>query len=281
MSVAILSESATGLWDVPSNAAYHMDEAVSHSRLEIFRSSPIEFQARFITGSMPEPEPTPSLILGEAFHATILEPEQWDSLFAIEPLMIDGRTKEGRATKALFKETSAGKTIVTRKQYESIVKMAQSALAHPEVAEIMTNAWRKEQGVRAVHTNGLPLRSKIDVICNGALIADFKTAADVSPDGFARACANFGYHRQGAFYIDVAKSALGRKYRFVNIAVQNQEPWETACYYLDNSDIELGREQNNFALDRLKQYYETDEWRGPQNIGIVKLKLPKWAHFVD
>jgi len=270
---------ATGLWDV-SNADYHAHDAISHSRLEVFRASPVEFEARYVLGTMPHPKPSASMILGTALHVQIMEPEKWDELISVEP-EINGRTNEGKAARAAFAESSKGKTVITKEQSAAVVKMAKSALAHPEVQEIVQNAWKREQGMRCVSPIGLPLRAKLDIVCHFPLIADFKSAVDVSPDGFARACATWGYHRQGALYSDVAKAVLGKSYTFVNIAVQNSEPWECACFVLDKDDIALGRDQNNRDLARLKECYETNEWRGPQNTGIMKLKLPKWASYVE
>lgn len=270
----------TGEWRV-TNAEYHAEHGWhGHSMLEVFRQSSVEFAAQFVFGTMPRPAPTAAMRLGTALHALVLEPDKWGDLIAVEP-MLDRRTKLGKEASLSFESATVGKAVITGNQYDAAQRMAESVRAHPAVRAVLDNpACVRELAIRANDPEtGLPLKCKPDVRVPAWLL-DLKTAANPSPDGWVRQAANLGYARQAAHYRHVLRCGLDVDCRFAHIVVQSSEPWECACYYLEDSDLSHAHEQNAMTLNRLKACYESGVWEAPQNREILRVKLPKWTEFV-
>ena len=79
-----------------TNAAYHGNAAISHSKLETFRRRPALYYKRYITREITPEEPGAAFRLGSAVHCSVLEPGEMPARYAIKPEGIDRRTKEGK-----------------------------------------------------------------------------------------------------------------------------------------------------------------------------------------
>lgn len=270
-----------GIWQV-TNADYHADHQWhGHTMLEVARRSVVEFAALYVSGTTPRKPATPAMRLGSALHALVLEPDEWDSLVAVEG-EFDRRTKLGRAAYESFADASSGKTIITPDQYESVKRMAESIARHPAFVAFTSHTdCVREVAIRANDLEtGLPLKCKPDLRVPGWII-DIKTTSDASPDGWCRQAASLGYARQAAHYLDVVHSGLGHSCRFAHVVVQSSPPWECAAYYLEDTDIEHARQQNARTKRKLKACYESNVWVEPQGVEILRIKLPRWTEFVE
>lgn len=267
----------------PTNEQYHRDtDRISHSMLEVFRRSVVEYDARFVLGTMAHPAPTPQMVLGSALHVQILESDKWDGLIAVAP-EIDRRTKIGKEKWLDFVTKSHGRLVITLDQYDAVLRMAKSLLAHPIVKEILSEPGVREQALRGTDPEtGLPIKLKPDVRSTARmLITDVKTTCDPSPEAWARQAANIGWSRQTAFYTSALRSILGGQWIMVHAVVQNCEPWEAACYHIDSDDIEVAATQNANAMRRLKACYESDDWTQPQHKQLIRVTMPRWVAYQD
>jgi exodeoxyribonuclease VIII len=249
--------------------------------LEVFRRSPVEYAARFVTQELPQPEPSEAMILGTALHTQLLEPERWDEEIIVAP-KVDRRTKDGKAAHAEFSERANGRTVITEEQDAAVKSMTKSLLAHPEIAALLRMSEYRERSLRwECDMTLLLLKCRPDVICKAPIIVDIKTARDVSPEGFARQAVNFGYHRQAAFYCRIVDELRGKRHRFVFAVVQSSPPWEAACYRLPTDAMDLGYQQNLRLVEDVAACSESGEFIAPQNYGIAELTLPKWAFYQE
>src|SRR5260370_28558106 len=99
-----------GIWQVDS-ATYHADRsAVSHSGLEVLHRSPAEYAAKYVTGTLPFPEPTREIVLGSVVHALLLQQDRFAILHALAP-DVDRRYKEGKKEYDAFKEGVNGRVV--------------------------------------------------------------------------------------------------------------------------------------------------------------------------
>jgi len=122
-------------------------------------------------------------------------------------------------------------------------------------------------------------KSRIDCLTTFdgfTVIADLKTCADASPYGFAKSVANYGYHRQNAFYIDGLNALAPRDRMFYFLAVEKSPPYCSAVYRLDYESVEKGRREYRDAITRWKEATETGVWPGYPT-EIQTLELPRWA----
>jgi hypothetical protein len=91
-----------------------------------------------------------------------------------------------------------------------------------------------------------------------------------------RAVLRYGYHRQGAWYLEGATHATGRPYgAFGIMVVESKAPYEVTVFYLDDELLERGWQENRENLDLYAHCLETNSWPGLP--AESTLSLPRWA----
>ena len=264
-----------------SNAEYHADYSrISHSMVEVFRSSPIEYAARFVHRTMSPPAPTPAMKLGTALHAFLLEHYRFNDLVAVAP-RVDRRTKDGKAEWAEFESQANGRTVITEDDYDVVTAMAKSVLGHPEAFKMFQRAEHREKSITWTNEQtGLACKCRPDLLyAAGGLIADLKTASDPTPGAWSRQAASLGYHRQGAYYSAGVGLAIGRETKFMHIVVGTSEPFEACAYFMDSDAIAHAEFQNQQMLNEIAAAMESGVWSAPQNREILVVSLPRWAMY--
>jgi hypothetical protein len=132
---------------------------------------------------------------------------------------------------------------------------------------------------RVFHYGGTVLRrGRIDRVTGGTAIVDLKTTDDARPDSFSKTILQYGYHIQGAYYLDLWNDTCPehKKEQFVIVAVESEAPFACAVYELDNEAIQKGRGE---YIDVIAQYIEcvrTGDWPAYTQ-ELQKISLPKWA----
>ena len=252
---------------------YFEKDAVSATLLKaVIKQSPVHAEER-----MKSFVPTANMKLGTAFHAQILEGEQFDELIAVSP-MVDRRTKAGKEMYAKFLETVGDKTVITYDQAETMMKMCESCLAHPEVQRLMEQCFATEFQ-SFFEFSGMECKAMIDMCDNEGTIVDIKTTQDASPDAFKRQSANLLYHLQLAWYAN----AMGLKWDEVNayiIAVENTAPHGVAVYKFSQSSLLNGWELCKHGMKLWKEHkmnVALGDGSYPYTDGVIELELPVWA----
>lgn len=259
-----------GLVQSVSNEDYHAAPGVSKSGLDKLARSP----AHYLAYLREDRRETPALRLGRLIHSAILEP---DSLaLAIAP-DCDKRTKAGKEAWAGFERQAAGCQIVTADEAEQVRRMRDAVYTHPAARRLLfapgvaeASGWWFDQ------TSGELCRCRPDYRREDGILVDLKTTEDAG-SGFKRSCANYGYHRQAAFYCDGVEAITGeRPAGFVFVAVEKSPPFAVAAYRLAPVDIELGRALYQRDLTTLAECKSTRVWPGYSE-KIETLSLPTWA----
>jgi len=270
---------------IETNQAYHANEAVSHSKLEVFRRRPRLYQMRYVTRELPAPEPTAALRLGSATHCAVLEPEKFPTLYAQRPEGIDRRTKEGKAAWESFTQQHAGKDFLDAEEWQQVTTMANAVRGNSLAAQLLAQgkpelSWR-------VETGALPLQCRTDwfspegcELSGGRpYVADLKTIDSLDASAFRsfeRACFGFGYHRQAGFYLPLITEILGGPvFDFFFIAIEKEPPYGVAIFRLNDDAVAIGQDETLADLRRLKVCRETDIWPNIEP-EVTELGLPKW-----
>jgi len=103
-------------------------------------------------------------------------------------------------------------------------------------------------------------------------IIDLKTCVSASPGAFAKACADYKYHWQHAWY----SRGIGID-DFIFIALEKKSN-VVEVYQLDDVAVELGMRQIDAALDKYILCRDFDDWPGYNDPNAVtQLSLPAWA----
>lgn len=253
-----------------TNAEYHSRPELSASQVKEILKNP----NRFAMGI--KKEQTDAMNLGSAVHKLLLEAHDFDNEFAISPVF-DKRTKVGKEGAEIFAQTVKGRTVINEDQYAQAKTMAGIA---QEIAGRFFDGGVAEASFFGV-LEGIGVRCRPDYYIESAgLVVDIKTTGDASIDEFTRSVANFGYHIQQAFYVDLLRSLGKPVNQFVFVAIQTNGNG-IGIYDITPEDEQLGRDLYKKAIERFKRIdeYKTPLYKADNGDAIQTITLPAWAHY--
>lgn len=249
--------------------AYTAAEGVSNSMLRILSERTPAHLRAWMLGE--KPEPTAAQRFGTLLHRCIFEPDTVKDAFHVRPAGMKFTTKDGAAWQAAHQD----RPIVTDDECEVILHMTAAIHAHPVAGRLLKNA-TFEQGIFAEDSHGTLRKARLDILpAGGNILPDLKTCESAAPDDFEKAIGNFGYYRQGAYYLDACKLA-GREFEaFVLIAAEKTPPYAIACYRIEPLAIQFGRLQCERDLAIYRECLASGKWPGyPET--ITAISLPPW-----
>ena len=247
----------------------------SKGALDLVRRSPAHYKA-WVDGAK-DNEESDALAFGKAFHCALLEPERFIGTYTVEPSFGDCRKKDNRAARDAWRAEHAGSVLLSSDDHLACMRMTESIRRHPIAGKLLaggeaevTARWRDED-------TGIECKARADyLIRERRLIVDIKTAADASLESFRRSVANYGYHRQDAFYRAGFATAGAPVDNFVFVVVEKTAPYAVAVYMLDERAQAAGRLAVRDAIETLADCLERNEWAAyPEEIQV--LELPGWA----
>ncbi len=261
--------------EIPA-ALYHarVPGLVSKSVLDLVERSPKHYEA-WLRGAAGET--SPALEFGAATHCGVLEPDEYDRLYAVQPDFGDLRFKENKAKREEWKANNGTKTPLSAADAEAIAGMRQAIMAHPTARGLLVDG-DAELTLRWTdpHTR-LMGKARTDFFVGDlATIVDLKTTEDARPDAFAKSCARFRYHVQAAVYTDAFLELGVAIEHFIYLAIEKKPPYAIGIYELDDDAIHRGREAARRNMDTLAECIERGEYPcySPE---IQTLSLPRWA----
>jgi hypothetical protein len=279
---------------------YHADrDTVSRSELEVLRESPQRYHALYIARILAPDTSTAAMERGTHVHLCVLEPEVWKArLYSpapVRPENAKGNAKKDTPEKLAYVGWKSeldgweagkpeGAICLSAGEIARIEAIARAIRTHPFARVLFEHEGRNEQTavVRDAET-GVLIRVRFDRIVRipgiGVVVFDLKTTNAPQPRDFGMSCARYGYHRQAAIYVDVAKALYpGEDVHYVLAPVCSDAPHEDACYELSDDAIGLGRAQYRTTLLDLVDRRESGDWRAAWQRGCPTLNLPSWAY---
>ncbi len=247
----------------------------SKSALDLVRRSAAHYKA-WIDGAK-EDEETDALAFGKAFHCAILEPGRFAVDYVVEPAFGDCRKKEPKAARDAWREENKGRIWLANDDAAACDGMAASLRRHPVASKLLsggrsevTARWRDAE-------TGIDCKARGDYYHEGQrILVDLKSATDASMETFAKSAANFGYHRQCAFYTDGFGAAGAPVDLFVFVVVEKVAPFAIATYVLTPDDVAKGRTSIRRSLETLATCLDTGTY-GAYPAETQVLALPSWA----
>jgi hypothetical protein len=252
---------------------YHALDRISVHGLMLVDRSPAHFMASKITPRAA----TPAQQLGTMAHLAVLEPAEFTRLVVVAP-ECDRRTNAGKAAWAEFQASlPADALIATQEQYDAIRRMADAVRANPFAAALLSDGIAEASLLWTDEETGVACKARPDWICSGhAALVDIKTAADASPDAFAKAAGSWRYHVQDAWYTSAALACGFGQRTFVFVVVETEPPHAVALYTLDEQSQHAGHVRARRALERYAECRKTGHWPAYAE-EIKSLTIPKWA----
>lgn len=254
---------APGIYADISNADYHADPALGSTSLKTLATkTPAHYQH-----DKSHTKTSDAFDLGTAVHSLVLE----DDESGVEVLDFAAWTTKA-AKEARDEARNAGKIPMLSKDWQQVVAMRDSVMAHPVASKLFTGH-RAEASV-FWEEDGLMLKCRPDA-WHRDLLVDLKTTRDADPNEFGSTAANLGYHQSVAHYIGGVKAATGEELPFRFVLVEKTAPYLVSVVDLDNEAIEIGRALNDRAKRIYRECLEANTWPGYPTIDPVS--LPMWA----
>lgn len=257
---------------------YFSWDLVSNSRLSLFHRSPAHFQHGF-------KEDTPSLRLGSLVHAGVLEPLAIIKRYVFMPdysAHPDNKTSSGErsfsaATKFVkqqqeaFRQLHHDKDVVTETEYNKMIGMS-TALSQHEVAKNLLRDGQAEVTIVWDDTEtGARCKARLDFLRDDCFV-DVKTTADGSK--FEKAIANYGYHRQAAFYQRGLEALTGKRMPCWIVPIESSAPFCCRAAEVSEAAIDVGNEEIDSLLLELMQCKASGVFPGYQS--PESWDLPSW-----
>jgi exodeoxyribonuclease VIII len=251
--------------DQLTNEQYHDAEGISNSGLGLILRSPAHYRYA------PKRESTRAMEIGTALHCAILEPERFATDYMLLREVTDRRAS---AYKDACKVWSAER-VLTGTEADKVAGMQESARCNPHLAEYLSAPGRCELSVFAIDPEtGVLVKCRFDKMLDCGPAVDLKKTQDIRE--FGRSVANYGYHMQAAFYMDVYQWATGETLPgFLFAAVEEQTPHASAPLVLDDEALGIGRQLYRKALNEYAECLHNDEWPGIAGEPQV-VQLPSW-----
>jgi hypothetical protein len=229
-----------------------------------------------------EPEETPALRFGRAFHMAILEPERYRRDYVVAPdfsLYGHHASNAHKAAKAAFFAEHAGRVVISRDDAERIERMRDAVMAHRTARNLVIGG-TPEATVRWTDPRtGLACKLRSDYhLRDLAIGVDLKSTDDASPAAFARSVAAYRHHVQDAFY-RMGYAAAGEELdRFLFVAVEKEPPHLVAVHYCDDAALERGGQLVDRDMGTLARCVQRNEWPG-YGEDLLPIQLPAFAFY--
>lgn len=254
-----------GIYPDIDEAEYHASPELSQSQAKQLLRSPAHYRY-----SIDNPTPYKKTFdYGHAAHAKVLG-------VGAGVAVIDGN-RNANAVKAKIAEArDAGLIPLKPEEADRIDQMALALHHHPAARDILAYNGQAEQSLWW-EQYGVPLRARIDWLTDIAIV-DYKSTADASPDGFAKSCATYGYHVQGANYTAGVEQLTGAALPFILIAQEKEPPFAVGVYNMsaDTNATTKGHDRMQAACELWSTCTEANDWPAYGN-DITPLYLPAWA----
>ena len=244
-----------------SDEDYHsgIDRITSSGLKLLLKKSPAHYYEQYMGGKS---EPTAAMQYGIAGHALILEGDEvFNSLAAIKPEGMDGRTKEGKA----FREDSIGKLVLSKAEVDEMYSFKKKLLAAPEYGPLMFNGSGVTEHVVEWRDaiSGALAKCKPDWMAkDGSLIIDLKMMADADPNNFKRSVYRYGYHISAAMYVEGVAAQYGGAAPDFIWAVCEKGSGDIAFYKASDEMMSEGHDKVGRGFSIFAGCTRTKHWPG-------------------
>lgn len=261
---------------------YFSFPAVSNSRLKKWLKSPAHFKRN-------EPsKPSKAMQIGTAFHTLVLETQN----FYLTYEKFEKPEPEKSMALAINKEAlqfiiDSGKTPLSVDDWDSVHGMDESLFKSQVARKVFKKSEGiNEQGYWYVHQSGIICKIKPDRLAfvkNGSaiILADLKKCQEASIPAFEKACKNYDYPLQDAFYTKGLETIFPEKdiLPFHFFMVEENAPHYSQHYTISLYQREIIKSWIDTTLFEIADYIKEDKpfyaYSNPEsaNGGLIEIEL--------
>lgn len=194
-----------------------------------------------------------AFLVGSAFHAMMLEPEEYKKLYAFEP-DVDRRTKAGKEYIAEWKEQNKDvKHHLSGKHENMLINMEESLSDHPVYNELIKDSGEREV-IKLFELEGAKCKAKVDYYdVEDNYIVDIKTCKHLDVEDIAKSIHDYKYGIQAAFYLDGLKA-----HKFYFVFIEKKAPYDAVVVEFV-SGLEGGRKAYKDGIANIQAFKKLDE----------------------
>lgn len=255
---------------------YRKHPGINQSALKVLGESPQLFYERYIAKTLAEREPTPAMKFGTAVENYLRTGSH--GFICLPDDIRARRGKEYEAWKATIDPTLQ---VVTKTEWNELrlndlEKVKRNVDEHPRASQLISEGdWHKHLFWEYEEIG--QCKAELDLVWQNKIIADVKTAADTTPEGFARQALNLGYHIQAAWYTGAYLRCHGAILPFVFIVIKNSEPYNVETYTLSEQFITLASQKIMRLSEEYVRRRDSNDWHTDTHGTIATIEPPKWA----
>ena len=220
-------------------------------------------------------DPTSAKGMGNALHVAVWEPQLYKSNVTI---WTETKTRKAKACQEAIAQLEDGHYLITGDEAWAVGEMmlalkrskrCQAYLNAVDERELSVVFWLEIVDPASGETIRLLCKVRLDGWIfrtrAGGIITDLKSTRNAKPDDFTWSIKKFGYHHQGAVYLEGARFAaqvldVPAPTTHVLLAVQNEPTFRAKPYRLTEAAIETAWSQLPAAVATMARCYETNEW---------------------
>ena len=237
----------------------------------------------------PDP-PTDAMNLGQALHTLVLEPHLFEERFVRSEFaaFTTKEAKDWRAaqTKTILRSHSpSGDLARDPSEWDRALAMGHAVREHPIAGTLFKDDGPTELSIvwidQYMPTRRRLCKGRLDKWCSGhQIIADLKKTriAHAAMSEFARSVHTYRYDVQAAYYTDGAMQCGLRPRAFVFCVVEEDPPYQVACYTLPRVWLENGRRKYIRDLETLSECMESGDFQSYPS-EVRELAMPKFAEY--
>lgn len=271
---------------------YHGWDAASHSRLRHLAKSPAHCWA----ATQEQFRETEALRFGRAAHTAILEAHEFDKRYVASTQCVALKVKGGQCSRDgavsiqdgrtvcvqhrdYYEDPKDGREVLSAADFQRCIEMSAAVHTIPTAHELVNGLVDIEYSVRwNDDETGIPCKGRFDGVAAFArgCLFDLKTTLDARPEEFAKSIFRFGYHTQGAMYLEAAKALGIDAKHYVILAQEKERPYGARLYRLEEGAIAAGSDQIRTWMRTYAECLESGGWPGyPEN--VTDITLPDFA----
>jgi hypothetical protein len=230
-----------------------------------------------------ETSQTDSMRWGSLVDCLTLTPSAFDRDFVISPYA-EFRTNEAKAWRDNEK-----RTVVKQAEINEAMKASEAIWNHSLAEAVLEGSARQvsviADAVEPVTGEAFRAKCRLDIVPDAEgeywdWLFDLKTCQSLHK--IESTIADFGYHVQAAFYLDLYNSkAADKRTRWGFIWQESESPYEVAVVELAAPDIHAGREWYQRALATWCRCERDQSWPSPWEDEIKVVSRPAWARKGD
>jgi exodeoxyribonuclease VIII len=275
MTVSTISREPGAYPEMPSHDYHALKDVLGSSSIKKWAEKGMTPRAWKFWREQPVTVTDP-MKLGDAIHTAILEPEFYESRYAVWT----GGRRAGKAWTE-FNVAAAGATILTTVQDERARATAAYIKDYAEnIYGVLRNGQSEVSYFASDPETGLAVKARADFYGEAGdhrVLVDLKSTSDVTPYARSKALVDKGYAIQLAFYMHVMEQATGQRPTSAFILwVPTTGPIDAVMDRVDPEAIEWGWKRAQAALAGIKECVDSGEFPGMHH-AIETLNLPKWA----